>query len=321
MTGSLPAPAAAKAPAIPEVVAASGAAASYAWDEFFFAMVRNRHTKAAYLRAVRRFLNWLEPRSIPLQRVTAGMVGEYLDSLSSLSAPSRKVELAALRGWFDVLTRRHVVAFNPTTSVKGDRLQTTEGSTPEIAPAQARTLLNSIDRTTLVGQRDAAIIACLAYTAARAGAIAGLTRGSLQSDGTHFRLRFLEKNAKRRDIPVNSSFEKYLLDYVRAAGLADAPAGSPLFRSADGKSGRLTSRPLGGGDIGRMVKRRLAAAGLPANLSPHSFRVAVATDLLKQSVLLEDVQYLLGHSDPRTTRLYDRRQLEVTRNIVERIGI
>jgi hypothetical protein len=40
-----------------------------------------------------------------------------------------------------------------------------------------------------------------------------------------------------------------------------------------------------------------------------------------QGVPLEDVQYLARHSNPRTTRLYDRRQKKVTRNIVERISI
>jgi integrase/recombinase XerD len=40
-----------------------------------------------------------------------------------------------------------------------------------------------------------------------------------------------------------------------------------------------------------------------------------------QGVPLEDVQYLAGHSSPRTTRLCDRRQKKVTRNIVERISI
>jgi hypothetical protein len=45
------------------------------------------------------------------------------------------------------------------------------------------------------------------------------------------------------------------------------------------------------------------------------------TDLLTQGVPLEDVQYLAGHADPRTTRLYDRRQRRVTRSIVERISI
>jgi integrase/recombinase XerD len=71
----------------------------------------------------------------------------------------------------------------------------------------------------------------------------------------------------------------------------------------------------------QMLKRRLADAGLPELFSPHSFRVAVVTDLLNQNVPLEDVQYLAGHSSPTTTRLYDRRRHKVTRNIVERISI
>jgi site-specific recombinase XerD len=45
------------------------------------------------------------------------------------------------------------------------------------------------------------------------------------------------------------------------------------------------------------------------------------TDLLNQNVPLEDVQYLAGHSNPRTTQTYDRRRRQVTRNIVERISI
>jgi integrase/recombinase XerD len=57
-------------------------------------------------------------------------------------------------------------------------------------------------------------------------------------------------------------------------------------------------------------------------LSPHSFRVPTITDLLEQGVPLEDVQQrLAGHADPCTTRLYDRRQKKITRNIVERISI
>ena len=82
----------------------------------------------------------------------------------------------------------------------------------------------------------------------------------------------------------------------------------------------LSGRPLGAFSIRRMLKRRLAAAGLPVMLRPHSFRVLVVTDLLQQNVPLEDVQYLAGHSNPQTTQLYDRRRRRVTRNIVERIS-
>jgi integrase/recombinase XerD len=49
--------------------------------------------------------------------------------------------------------------------------------------------------------------------------------------------------------------------------------------------------------------------------------VTTITNLLEQGIALEDVQRLVGHSDPRTTRLYDRRQKKITRNIVERISI
>ena len=78
---------------------------------------------------------------------------------------------------------------------------------------------------------------------------------------------------------------------------------------------------MSAGDIGRMIKRRMKACGLPLRLSPHSFRVATITDLLHQGVPLSDVQHLAGHADPRTTKLYDRRQKSITRNIVERISI
>jgi site-specific recombinase XerD len=70
-----------------------------------------------------------------------------------------------------------------------------------------------------------------------------------------------------------------------------------------------------------MLKRRLLASNISIRISPHSFRVAAITDLLSQGVPLEDVQKLAGHSDPRTTRLYDRREQLVTRNLLERISI
>ena len=36
---------------------------------------------------------------------------------------------------------------------------------------------------------------------------------------------------------------------------------------------------------------------------------------------IENAQAIAAHESPRTTRLYDRRQKTITRNIVERISI
>ena len=71
----------------------------------------------------------------------------------------------------------------------------------------------------------------------------------------------------------------------------------------------------------RMVKRHMRRAGVPHELSAHSFRVAVLTDLIDQGVAIEDVQELAGHADARSTKLYDRTRRKATRNLVERIRL
>jgi integrase/recombinase XerD len=300
----------------PAIVKAAGKAAEFAWEEFFQAEIANAHTRKNYMHAVRGFLTWIEGRDLELPRITPGDVGEYLQGLD-LAVPTKKLHLAALRRFFDRLVNRHVSVINPAATVKAERYSVIEGKTPEIAAEQARRLLRSIDASDPVGLRDRAVLAVLIYTAARVGAVAKLTAKNFVHDGSQYTLRFSEKGGKSREIPVRHDLERLLLAYVQAAGIVEGP----LFRTANRKTKTLTRNAMTGIDICRMMKRRLKAAGLPGHFSPHSFRVATVTDLLGQNVPLEDVQYLAGHADPRTTRIYDRRRRKVTRNIVERISI
>jgi integrase/recombinase XerD len=305
---------------LPVLVERAGGAARFAWDEFFFAEHHNPHTQKAYLRAVKRFLSWCEGQGVELPSITPGQVGQYLVGLGG-SAAKRNLHLSALRGFFDRLVNRHVVILNPAASVKGVKDQVMEGKTPEITIEQARTLLASVETGHVVGLRDRAILATLAYTACRGGAVAKLRLGDFQHDGTQSVLRFQEKGGKSREIPVRHDLEGFILAYIAAAGIAAEAKETPLFRAGNGRSKTLTALPLTSKRICELVKRRLKDAGLPSRISPHSFRVAAITDLLTQGVPLEDVQYLAGHAEPRTTGLYDRRQKKVTRNIVERISI
>lgn len=320
--------------ALPVLVERAGAAARFVWGEFFYAEHHNPHTQKAYLRAVRRFLEWVEAKGVELAQVTPGMVGQYLVALGG-SASKRNMHLAALRGFFDRLVQRHVVVLNPAASVKGVKEQVIEGKTPEITVEQARTLLRSVRieqkvKTKegqdvvvplVVGLRDRAILATLAYTACRAGAVAKLRLGDFQHDGTQAVLRFQEKGGKSREIPVRHDLEGYIRAYLDAADIGGEAKETSLFRASNGRTKRLTGNALTSKRVCELVKRRLKDAGLPSRLSPHSFRVAAITDLLTQGVPLEDVQYLAGHAEPRTTGLYDRRRKRVTRNIVERISI
>ncbi|OWY73148.1 hypothetical protein B7486_02015 [cyanobacterium TDX16] len=309
--------------AVPVIVADAGGNARYAYAEFFGDQIASDYTRRAYRHALNRFLLWCEMEGFELARIPPGGVGHYIRTLTTTdgrpaSKPTRKLHLAAIRKFFDALVQRHAVAINPAASVRGPVVRSVTGKTPATDPAQARVLLHSIDTSDVIGLRDRAILATLMYTACRVGAVSKLRLRDFYSDGRQYYLRFDEKGGADRQIPCRHDLQGYIEEFIAAA-----PCGydAPLFRAALGRTLRLGASPFQAKDIHRMVKRRLKAAGLPSILTCHSFRATTATDLLEQGVPLEDVQELLGHADPRVTRLYDRRDRTVTRNVVERISI
>ena len=62
----------------------AGQHAVFATDEFFSACVVNPHTRRAYSRAVRRFLDWCELQNIDLARVTPGAAGRFMGASQGL---------------------------------------------------------------------------------------------------------------------------------------------------------------------------------------------------------------------------------------------
>ncbi len=253
------------------------------------------HTRRAYARIVDRFLLWCEQRGLELVKITPDLAGEFINTLEG-STPTKNQALAALRHFFDAMVNRHAVVLNPFASVRGIRHSVMEGRTAEISIEQARTLLRSIDTAHVVGLRDRAVIGVLAYTGARVGAIAKLRLVDYRDLGDQRALRFQEKGGKEREIPVRRDLEAWLRAYIEAAGIEADPKTTPLFRSAERKKRALTDQRFSDHLMRQMLERRLKNAGLPELFSPHSFRVAVVTDLLKQDVPLEDVQVLLGLS-------------------------
>jgi site-specific recombinase XerD len=168
---------------------AAGGGAELAWDEFFKGQIANAHTRKNYAHDVRHFLDWCDDpdRQVPPVRIAPGDVGDYLASLQ-LATPTKKLRLAALRKFFDVIVARHVVLLNPAASVRAERRQVIDGNTPEISGKPARAARDSIETATLADLRDRATVAVLIYTSARVAAVARLTFKSLKHDGTQYAL-------------------------------------------------------------------------------------------------------------------------------------
>lgn len=67
---------------------------------------------------------------------------------------------------------------------------------------------------------------------------------------------------------------------------------------------RFTGGYLTVSTLEQVMRRAVAAAGLPTQATPHSLRHSFATHLMEQGVEQRNIQALLGHRDPKSTEVY-----------------
>jgi site-specific recombinase XerD len=308
--------------AIPILVGRAGERASWRFLEFFTVHIRNANTRTAYGHAAGLFLRWCEERGISeLVDIRPMHVASYIEQLQAeRSAPTVKQHLACLRMLFDWLVTGQVIPANPAHAVRGPRHSVSKGATAVISSAEARELLDCIDIETVVGLRDRALVAVMAFTFARVSAVVGLKVEDYYPQKKRWWLRLREKNGKVNEMPCHHKLEAYMDAYIRAAVIEDDRKG-PLFRAAIGRTGQLSIRPLSRTDIWYMIRRRAAGAQIATAIGCHTFRATGITDYLTNGGKLEVAQRMAGHSNAKTTGLYDRRNDDISVSEVERVGI
>ena len=309
----------------PEILPAPTPKAAQRVLEFFTAQINNDHTLKAYLNATRRFADWCDSRGIDqLARVQPVHFAAFIQHLQGkFSPPTVKQHLAALRMLFDWLVTGHALDVNPAHAVRGPRHVVKKGKTPVLTADEARGLLDSIKvvrKTTRADDaEEPALIGVMVYTFARVNAVLQMNVRDYFVQGRRGWIRLHEKGGKEHEVPCHHNLTQLLDDYIGAAGIGGDPDG-PLFRTAAGKTGALTRNTLWQQDAYRMIQRR-AAAGLKTRIGNHTFRATGITAYLKNSSKLEVAQHLANHESPMTTKLYDRRQDEISLDEVEKILI
>jgi site-specific recombinase XerD len=304
---------------VPAIVADAGDHAARRFLEFFAATIRNKNTRMAYYRAVCRFFAWCDEHQIGgIADIEPLHVAAYIEAMQSgFEKPSVKQHLAAIRMLFDWLVTGQVVATNPAHSVRGPKHVV---KTTVLDADQARKLLDSIDTSTVVGLRDRALISVMTFAFARIGAVVAMRVEDYYPKGKRWWVRLHEKGGKRHEMPAHHTLEAYLDTYIEAAGIRDAGK-APLFRSAAGRTGTLTEKPMNRVDAWRMIQRRAADLGTRVKIGCHTFRATGITAYLEAGGTLENAQAMAAHESPRTTKLYDRTGDEITLDEVERITI
>lgn len=252
---------------------------------FFEAEIANPNTRSAYFHAAADFFRHIAGRQLApvIDAITPLHVQSWLDGMMArrLSVPTIKLRLAALRMLFNALVRAQILRVNPVTAVKGPKHRVVKGKTPVLAGDETMHLLHSIDISTLVGLRDRAIIATMAYTFARIGAVTALECRHMFSQSGRLWLRLSEKGGRSLDVPCHPKLEHDLIAWLRAAGHADEP-NAPSFQSlqwqatspSDGQALQrvLSGSPLKPAMAWEMVQRRAKASGIATHVTNHTFR-------------------------------------------------
>jgi integrase/recombinase XerD len=130
----------------------------------------------------------------------------------------------------DWLVTGQVIPVNPASAVRGPKYVVKRGKTPVLSAEEARTLLQTIDVSTIAGLRDRALIGVVVHTCARVSAVIGMRGQDYYPKGKRWWFRLHEKGGKFHEVPANHKAEAYMDAYLHAAGIDDDQKG-PLFRT------------------------------------------------------------------------------------------
>jgi integrase/recombinase XerD len=298
---------------------------------------RSENTRTAYARDIgitprRRaghapsWLAWCRAEGVhPVTGVTGLHVARYARRLAAaeLSPASAARKLTAVSGWYAWLARRGHIATSPAAGIARPRLAAGSPATPVLTRDQALRLVHAAD--TAAGPqraRTSALVAMLLFTGARVSEVIGADVGDLGTERGRRVLWVTRGDGDRRSLPLPGPAAVRIDAYLaRRADLADAK-GRP-GRPEPGHGGTVlfatgTGRRLFAADVWRVMRRLAARAGLPDDLTgrvgPEAMRHSFATLYLDAGGSLSELQEVMGHADPRTTRRYDRERQPPSRS-------
>ncbi len=185
-----------------------------------------------------------------------------------------------------------------------------EGKAPVLRGELPR-VLAGLDRTTLAGQRDAALVLVGFAGGFRRSELAALLVSDLRfhTEGCTVTVRRSKTDqdghGMKKHIPLVEG-ELCPVAALRAWLDAAAISSGPVFRKVT-RWGKIGGRALSGGAVARAVKLGARAAGLDwRNYSGHSLRSGFVTSALMAGQQAIDVAQQTGHKSMDTLKRYQR---------------
>lgn len=273
-------------------------------------------TLRTYINGVKAFLGFLRQTGMTPTRQA---VIAFRDSLTgNLKASTCQTYMSGVRRFFAWLSDNGAMPVNPASGVKSPKVKK-DFRKDALTQSQAHELLSSVDRTSLTGKRDYAMLALMLTCGLRDIEVARARISDLRTIGGQSALQVWGKGRDSADeaVKLDAPVESAIRAYLRERGETGKDA--PLFASVSNRNAQgqvMTTR-----SISRIVKTRLQAIGLDSErLTAHSLRHSCATLARLAGASREEVQAALRHASSETTAIYDHALSWANREVETRVS-
>ena len=173
-----------------------------------------------------------------------------------------------------------------------------------LTPENVNRLLSSINRASIFGKRDYAIINMMVRTGMRCVEVSRTNIKDMFPEGEKWVIYIQSKGHFEKDRPLGLTGKVVapITEYLNACD--DVTEAAPMFHnhsyvSTDTRITTLT--------ISKIIKKYLRSIGIDSSkITAHSLRHTAAITALRNGATLSEVQHMLGHRSPDTTMIYLR---------------
>jgi site-specific recombinase XerD len=269
---------------------------------------RTQHKQAAYIAA---FLAFLQARQRTLAQLTLQDIDAYILECAPHYATTTLADIcSAMRGFFRFLHASGRAATDLAPAVMAPNGRRDQRPLRALPWTHVCQLLNAVDRTTLAGQRDYALLLMMSIYGLGAGEVCGLCLDDLDWRAATVHVT-RPKTGVSILLPLLPAVATVLVDYLRQGRPQHAPT-RHLFVTLHTPHGPLSTA----GPVRHIIAKHARAAGITAAyLGSHVLRHSHACRELEQGVPPKVIGDILGHRDPKSTSAYLRIATERLREV------
>lgn len=261
-------------------------------------------TLKTYRQCLNQFFRWVVENGYKPQEIETSTLILYKRAIREKGLQALTIDLhsAVLKSFFRWLYEAGYSETNIGAPLKRE-LRTKSFKRGYLKIAEISKLLQTIDKSTIIGKRDYTIILLMFSNGLRCVevsriSISDIEQGSIAIQGKGYN----DKIRVAIDPRVNEAIEEYIQERMDAG--ENVTGKSALFINAH-KAREYRGRRLTPRSIGDLIGLRVKAAGLKRpNITAHSLRHSAAVALIEQGQSLYLVQTFLRHSSAAVTQLY-----------------